>query len=224
MWHLALRRGKKKLDRQGDAFPGSSETQKCDAGETPLCTFSGPQDDLTAKCEIRRAKDHRRSFCEGESSDNCPRYQAFKKLDDQANKQSEADRKHSQERVNSLVFNTFIFLQASFSIQSSWFQFTCEIGQGFPGLYGYKHHWYWQNNQKYFNAFWPFRKPTKVGSLWVHDHHSMLASRYNQCLQVFNEVNSRKLKDEINVFAGLWRSTTFIYILLITVSLQVSLQ
>ena len=44
----------------------------------------------------------------------------------------------------------------------------------------------------------------------------------DEFLQVFNEVNSRKLKDELNIFAGLWRSTIFIYIILITIGLQVN--
>ena len=94
---------------------GKSEARLCNAGEISLCEFSGPQDDLGATCELHKAKDHSHSFCEGEGSKDCPRYQAFKKLDNQANKQLEADQKHSQERVNSLVFNTFIFLQVSFS-------------------------------------------------------------------------------------------------------------
>ena len=82
-------------------------------GDQPLCTFAGPEDDAAASCQLHRAKDHKQSFCEGEADKTCARYQAFKKLDDQANKQFEADRKHSQERVNSLVFNTFIFLQVT---------------------------------------------------------------------------------------------------------------
>ena len=40
-------------------------------------------------------------------------------------------------------------------------------------------------------------------------------------LQVFNEINSRKLKDELNIFAGLWRSRTFVYIIIVTIGLQV---
>lgn len=38
---------------------------------------------------------------------------------------------------------------------------------------------------------------------------------------MFSEINSRKLKDEFNVFSGLWRSKTFVYIIIITIGLQV---
>ena len=40
-------------------------------------------------------------------------------------------------------------------------------------------------------------------------------------VQVFNEINCRKIRDEVNVFAGIWRSRTFLYIIGITVALQV---
>ena len=40
-------------------------------------------------------------------------------------------------------------------------------------------------------------------------------------LQIFNQINSRKIKDEYNPFAGLWNSATFLYILVIEVVLQV---
>ena len=39
--------------------------------------------------------------------------------------------------------------------------------------------------------------------------------------QIFNQINSRKIKDEYNPFAGLLSSATFLYILLIEVLLQV---
>ena len=39
--------------------------------------------------------------------------------------------------------------------------------------------------------------------------------------QVFNQLNSRKIKDEYNVFDGLMRSRSFIYISLVEVVLQV---
>ena len=40
-------------------------------------------------------------------------------------------------------------------------------------------------------------------------------------LQIFNQINSRKIKDEYNPFAGLLSSATFLYILVIEVVLQV---
>ncbi|KAK9840937.1 hypothetical protein WJX81_001285 [Elliptochloris bilobata] len=38
---------------------------------------------------------------------------------------------------------------------------------------------------------------------------------------VFNEFNARKIQDELNVFAGVWQSRTFLYIEVITVAFQV---
>lgn len=38
---------------------------------------------------------------------------------------------------------------------------------------------------------------------------------------MFNEFNARKIQDELNVFAGIWQSRTFLYILVITVAFQV---
>jgi hypothetical protein len=40
-------------------------------------------------------------------------------------------------------------------------------------------------------------------------------------LQIFNQINSRKIKDEYNPFAGLLSSATFLDILVIEVALQV---
>ena len=40
-------------------------------------------------------------------------------------------------------------------------------------------------------------------------------------LQIFNQINSRKIRDEYNPFAGLLSSATFLYILVIEVVLQV---
>lgn len=42
-------------------------------------------------------------------------------------------------------------------------------------------------------------------------------------MQIFNQINSRKIKDEYNPFAGLLSSATFLYILLIEVLLQVGI-
>lgn len=86
----------------------------CHAGEIPLCTFSGTDSRGETLCKLHRAKDNRQKYCQGEPDGNCSRYQAFKQLDDQAYRQFEADQKHSQEKVNSLVFNTFIFLQVNY--------------------------------------------------------------------------------------------------------------
>jgi hypothetical protein len=35
-------------------------------------------------------------------------------------------------------------------------------------------------------------------------------------MQVFNQINARKIDDELNVFAGLWKSKAFMYILVCT--------
>ena len=40
-------------------------------------------------------------------------------------------------------------------------------------------------------------------------------------MQIFNQINSRKIKDEYNPFSGMVHSATFLYILLIEVVLQV---
>ncbi|KAL3146758.1 hypothetical protein ABBQ38_014742 [Trebouxia sp. C0009 RCD-2024] len=40
-------------------------------------------------------------------------------------------------------------------------------------------------------------------------------------LQIFNMLNSRKIKHEFNIFAGLWRSRAFLYIFTIIVALQI---
>lgn len=40
-------------------------------------------------------------------------------------------------------------------------------------------------------------------------------------LQIFNMLNSRKIKHEFNIFAGLWRSRAFLYIFTIIVGLQI---
>lgn len=39
-------------------------------------------------------------------------------------------------------------------------------------------------------------------------------------LQLFNQINARKIKDELNVFKGLWRSRTFLYIWVLVFGLQ----
>lgn len=40
-------------------------------------------------------------------------------------------------------------------------------------------------------------------------------------VQIFNMLNSRKIKHEFNIFAGLWRSRAFLYIFTIIVGLQI---
>jgi P-type Ca2+ transporter type 2C len=39
-------------------------------------------------------------------------------------------------------------------------------------------------------------------------------------MQVFNQINARKIDDELNVFAGLWKSKAFMYILVCTLRLH----
>ena len=55
----------------------------------------------------------------------------------------------------------------------------------------------------------------------LRPRHQDLCSKLKHNLQVFNEINSRKLKDELNIFAGLWHSRTFVYIIIVTIGLQV---
>jgi hypothetical protein len=43
------------------------------------------------------------------------------------------------------------------------------------------------------------------------------------CLQLINEVNARRINDELNVFEGIHKSPIFIGVLLVTAGLQVRL-
>ena len=56
-----------------------------------------------------------------------------------------------------------------------------------------------------------------------HDEETSKSLLFNAFIfmQVFNEINSRKILDEYNVFAGMQRSPIFIAVLLVTVGLQV---
>lgn len=40
-------------------------------------------------------------------------------------------------------------------------------------------------------------------------------------MQIFNQINARKIRDEYNVFDGLWTSKGFLYILAVEIILQV---
>ena len=61
------------------------------------------------------------NFCRGQAdAKDCPRFKAFKKLDNQASSQYQADISYAQEKINSLVFNTFIFMQVSCSSADAW--------------------------------------------------------------------------------------------------------
>ena len=39
-------------------------------------------------------------------------------------------------------------------------------------------------------------------------------------LQIFNQFNARKIRDEYNVFSGLWRSRMFIYVMVLILGFQ----
>lgn len=79
-----------------------------------MCEISGINAEGANVCKFQRAKGNQESFCRQDTDkENCGRYQTFKKLDEQGFKQYEADKKHGQEKVNSLVFNAFIFMQVS---------------------------------------------------------------------------------------------------------------
>ena len=41
-------------------------------------------------------------------------------------------------------------------------------------------------------------------------------------LQIFNQFNARKIRDEYNVFSGLWSSKMFIYVLVLILGFQAS--
>ena len=40
-------------------------------------------------------------------------------------------------------------------------------------------------------------------------------------MQIFNQFNARKIKDEYNIFAGIWKSQMFIYVAAIILAFQV---
>jgi Ca2+ transporting ATPase len=42
-------------------------------------------------------------------------------------------------------------------------------------------------------------------------------------MQIFNQLNARKLDGEINIFSGIFRNPLFIYIVLFTVAMQIIL-
>lgn len=59
-----------------------------------------------------RARRNTANFCPPGQS-NCARAQQFVKLDNQGDTQYKADVAHAQRNYNSIVFNTFIFLQVN---------------------------------------------------------------------------------------------------------------
>jgi Ca2+-transporting ATPase len=115
--------------------------------EFPVCAFSGLDRVGARKCDIKRARRNKANFCPpGQNS--CARANQFEKLDNQANHQYVADVDHTQRDFNSIVFNTFIFLQ------------------------------------------------------------------------IFNQFNARKIKDEYNIFGGILQSRMFIYVAVIILAFQ----
>ena len=81
-------------------------------GEVPLCSLNGIDKRGNTQVLLHNPKDNPKLFCVGQDdAKNCQRFRSLKSLDDQGRTQYQADKKYSQESSNSLVFNTFIFLQ-----------------------------------------------------------------------------------------------------------------
>ena len=93
----------------------------CAADETPLCSFNGLSARGSLLCDLHKASDDPGNFCQGQAdATDCPRLKAFQKLDNQASNQYQADVSYAEENINSLVFNTFIFMQVSRSSADAW--------------------------------------------------------------------------------------------------------
>lgn len=75
-----------------------------------MCAYGAFNRVNSQKCIIKRARRNKANFCPpGQNS--CARASQFEKLDNQGNTQYVADVDHTQRDFNSIVFNTFIFLQ-----------------------------------------------------------------------------------------------------------------
>lgn len=84
-----------------------------------MCGYGGLDRVGAQKCVIRRARRNKANFCPPGQS-NCARAGQFEKLDNQGNTQYVADVDHTQRDFNSIVFNTFIFLQVR-HFGNAWF-------------------------------------------------------------------------------------------------------
>ena len=87
-------------------------TQSCrPADEFPVCSYGGLDRVGSRICNIKRVRRNKANFCPA-GQNSCERASQFEKLDNQGNTQYVADVDHTQRDFNSIVFNTFIFLQA----------------------------------------------------------------------------------------------------------------
>ena len=115
-------------------------------GEFPLCELLGEDAQGRPLASLNKARDGKtaQAFCGGSSS-SCPRQEAFKDLQIQADKQYHRHQQKGRESYSSIVFNAFIFMQ------------------------------------------------------------------------LFNEINSRKIDDELNVFEKIWKSSAFVWVMVVSV-------
>ena len=117
-------------------------------GEVPLCYLKGGLDAKGRPTgSVQHAKRNAASFCGGAGT-TCARATAFKSLDTAATHQFHADTEAGRQKYNSIVFNSFIFMQ------------------------------------------------------------------------LFNELNARKINDELNIFSRLFRSPVFFWVMGITILCQ----
>eukprot|EP00891_Asterochloris_glomerata_P007553 jgi/Astpho2/7553/e_gw1.00115.5.1_t len=88
-------------------------------------------------------------------------------------------------------------------------------------------HIFWQGC---YQLFWLFLIVYGAPAHLPHYHHDVTESQksYNSVvfnafifMQIFNQINARKVREEYNVFSGLWHSKAFLYILTIEIALQV---
>ncbi|BDA43546.1 probable calcium-transporting ATPase 11, plasma membrane-t [Coccomyxa sp. Obi] len=118
--------------------------------EQPLCGLSAVDPGVQPKCTRTRAKNIKSNFCQNQTdTSNCERTQQFQALDNKADNQYKAHHDYDLRKTNSIVFNSFIFMQ------------------------------------------------------------------------LFNQINARKINDELNVFDGIFRAPMFLYIWFIEAILQV---
>ncbi len=117
----------------------------------------------------------------------------------QGQTQQQADYNDDLTKSNSVVFNTFIFMQV------------CSL--------------FTEMHVTVVNLWVPKRN-TVVGSCGVHLTRlaqilSKLHPTFSVHVQLFNQINARKINDELNVFSGIIHSHLFIYIWILEAGLQV---
>ena len=192
-----------------------------------MCAYGGLDRVGSRICTIKRARRNKGNFCPaGQTS--CARASQFEKLDNQGNTQYVADVDHTQRDFNSIVFNTFIFLQArtpalhAYRCLRLWDERNVAGEVALHGGRGFSLH---QSNEPRQGRV--LRLPLLHGRgrckvLVAMTQQAHLTSYTDRSgVQIFNQFNARKIKDEYNIFAGIWQSQMFIYVAAIILAFQV---